>query len=372
MPGSTAHIDLAALKANIALVRARVPTNVKILFVVKADGYGHGGSAVARAGEEAGVDYLGVVTVDEGEMLRARGIKLPILLLGPILPAEIPRALRLRITIPVYDSRFADHLAWTALRLGITASVHVKVDTGMGRFGVALKDASRLFDHLTGKPSLRVEGVFTQLSSADSTDQEDRAYTKKQIQLFQGLLKQLSQRSLLPPLRHIGNSAGLIQYQGLVTAPPLNMVRIGTLFYGYPEVPAAWVKEIRPVARLTASVVTARTIDAGSFIGYARSYRAAAPRRVAVIGVGYGSGIPPQLANRGKLWIRGRLAPIVGRIYLDHTMIDVTEIDGVSLGDEVEIFGPHLPADWLASQAGLKVCELLVPALKAAEKRVHQ
>ncbi len=371
MPGTTAWIDLARLQANIALVRKRLPNGVKILFVVKSDAYGHGIVPTARAGIQAGIDHLGVVTVEEGERLRASGIDIPILLLGPILPEEIPRAIELRLTIQVSDRYFAVRLAQEAERLRIRPSVHVKVDTGMGRFGIAVGEALGLVEELTREPALRVEGIYTHFSSADSLDPEDRAYTLRQIEIFTELLYTLKRRSLLPPLCHIANSAGFIQYQEDVTIPPLNMVRIGTLFYGYPEVDAPWVSGIKPVARLTAPVVALRAVKEGEFVGYARSYRASTSRRVAVIAAGYGTGLPPGLADHGNVWVRGRLTPVVGRIYLDHAVIDVTEVDGVSIGDEVEIIGPHVPADRLAAMIGLEVCELLVPALNGAEKRVY-
>ncbi len=371
MPGPIAWIDLPRLRSNIALVRDRLPEGVKILFVVKSDAYGHGLVPTARAGIRAGVDQLGVVTVGEGERLRADGIELPILLLGPILPDEVPRAIELGLTIPVFDREFAARLAREGERLRLRPSVHVKVDTGMGRFGVSVEKAVPLVAGLARIPALRVEGIYTHLSSADSLDPEARAYTIRQIRMFTELLRVLADRSLLPPLRHIANSAGFIQYQEAVTAPPLNMVRIGTLFYGYPEVDAPWVSAVRPVARLTAPVVALRTVQEGEFVGYARSYRAPTPRRVAVIAAGYGTGLPPGLADQGRVWVRGRLVPVVGRIYLDHAVIDVTEVDGVAIGDEVEIVGPHVPADRLAAGIGLEVCELLVPVLSGAEGRVY-
>ena len=371
MPGTTAWIDLAKLRANIARVRERLPGGIKVLFVVKSDAYGHGIVPAARAGIQAGVEQLGVVTVGEGEELRTAGIDVPILLLGPILPEEIPRAIELGLAIQVSDQRFAVRLAQAAERLHARPSVHVKVDTGMGRFGVSTGDAVELVETLSRISALRVEGIYTHLSSADSVDPDARAYTLRQIEVFVSLLRALERRSLLPRLRHIANSAGFIQYENEVTAPPFTMVRIGTLFYGYPEVDAPWVAEIEPVARLTAPVVALRTVREGEFVGYARSYRASTPRRVAVITAGYGTGLPPGLADRGYVWVRGKLAPVVGRIYLDHAVIDVTEVDGVTIGDEVEIIGPHIPADRLAAEIGLEVCELLVPALSGAERRVY-
>ena len=370
MPSPVAYIDLGAVRTNIGVTQARLPKTVKLLFVVKSDGYGHGLVEMARAGQAAGVDYLGVVTVDEGVELRAHGIDIPILILAPILPTEIHRAVAAGLTLSISDGSCVPALATAAGERRV--AVHIKVDTGMGRFGAAPAAVPALIERLGQEPALHVEGIFTQLSSADSTNPAGRAYTNRQIETFMRLLDTLQQRSLLPPLRHIGNSAGLIQYPERVTAPPLNMVRIGTLVYGYPEVRADWTGAIQRVARFAAPVVAIREMRMGEFAGYNRSYQAEAPRRIAVIAAGYGTGIPPQLAGRGRVWIRGGLAPIVGNIYLDHTMIDVTDIDPVEVGDAAEIFGPHLPADRVAGWAGLRVCELLVPALMQARRRVYR
>ncbi len=372
MPGSVAIIDLAVVHANISLIRQRLPKGIRLLFVVKSDGYGHGLVPMAQVGVDSGVDYLGVVTVDEGIELRHRGIKLPILLLAPILPAEVERAVATDLTVSVSDWRVAAALAAAARRQGKQATVHVKVDTGMGRFGALPPAVPAIIAHLDHEPGLYVEGIFTQLSSAASTAPGAREYTVAQIDTFMSLIHALARDSLLPPIRHIANSAGFIQYPQQVTAAPLNMVRIGTLIYGYPEVAAAWTGNIRPAARLTAPVIATRTLEQGKFVGYGRNYQAADVRRVAVIAAGYGTGVPPRLAARGHVWIRGQLAPIVGAVYLDHTMIDVTAIDVVRVGDVAEIFGPHIPADRAAAWADLRVCELLVPALTQARRRVYR
>ncbi len=372
MPGSVAVIDLAVVRANISLIRQRLPNGIQLLFVVKSDGYGHGIVPMAQVGVDSGVDSLGVVTVDEGIELRRHGIKLPILLLAPILPAEAERAVTTDLTVSISDWRTAALLAAAARRRGKQATVHVKVDTGMGRFGVVPTAVPAILARLDHEPGLHVEGIFTQLSSAASTTAGAREYTEAQIDTFMSLIHALAHDSLLPAVRHIANSAGFIQYPQRVTAAPLNMVRIGTLIYGYPEVAAAWTGNIRPPAQLTAPVIAIRTLERGKFVGYGRNYQAADVRRVAVIAAGYGTGVPPGLAARGHVWIRGQLAPIVGTVYLDHTMIDVTAIDAVRVGDVAEIFGPHLPADRAAAWADLRVCELLVPALTQARRHVYR
>jgi len=372
MTSSLARIDLATLAKNIEQIRDHLPQGLKVLFAVKSDGYGHGIEAVSHTAEEAGIEYLGVATVEEGASIRHAGVKLPILMLGPILPSEARVALDLDLTFQVSDVEFAQFLAHLAKKMGKKVCVQVNVDTGMGRFGVLSENAVLLLTQLRRLPALDIEGVFSHLAAADSELPEDQSYTLKQIEHFESLLAELDHANLLPPLRHIGNSAGVIQYKDRVTSPRMNMVRIGTLFYGYLEVGRPWAEMVEPVATLTTQVVGLKELSPGDCVGYSRTYKASCQQRVAILSIGYGSGLTPPLSNRGQVWLKGKYAPVIGRICLDHTIVDVTDIDGVSVGDEVEVFGLHLPADHLAEMAGLPVCEVLVPALRGAGDRVYQ
>jgi len=152
----------------------------------------------------------------------------------------------------------------------------------------------------------------------------------------------------------------------------MNMVRIGTLFYGYLEVCRPWAERVAPVATLFTYIIALKRVSSGDCVGYGRAYRCCGPRKLAIVPIGYGSGLNPRLACGGGMWVRGNRAPIVGKICLDHTIIDVSGIGGVSIGDEVEVVGPHIPADHLAENTGLAVCEALVPTLNAAAKRIYQ
>ena len=371
MTSSLARIDLATLAKNIEQIRVHLPQGMKVLFAVKSDGYGHGIEAVSHTAEEAGIEYLGVATVEEGTKIRHAGVKLPVLLLGPVLPSEACVALDLDLTFQVSDLEFAQFLAHLAKKMGKKVRVQVNVDTGMGRFGVLSENAGLFLTQLRRLPALDIEGVFSHLAAADSELPEDQSYTLKQIERFESLLAELDNDSLLPSLRHIGNSAGVIQYKDRVTSPLMNMVRIGTLFYGYLEVWHPWAKRVEPVATLTTQVVGLKRLSPGDYIGYNRTHKASHHQRVAILSIGYGSGLAPPLSNRGQVWLKGKYAPIIGKICLDHTIVDVTDIDGVSVGDEVEVFGLHLPADHLAEMAGLPVCEILVPALRGAADRVY-
>lgn len=372
MPSSSARINLTTLAENIERIRAGLPQELRVLFAVKSDGYGHGLEAVSHTAEEAGIEYLGVATVEEGAGIRHAGVKLPVLLLGPVLPSEGRAALDLDLTFQVSDLEFAQFLADLAKQMGKKARVQVNVDTGMGRFGLLPEDAVLLLSQLRRLPAVDIEGVFSHLAVADSEIPEDQSYTIKQIEIFESLLSELDHANRLPPLRHIGSSAGVIQYKDRVTSPRMNMVRIGTLFYGYLEVRRPWAERVTPVATLTSRVIGLKELSLGDCVGYGRTYKASRHQRIAVLSIGYGSGLAPTLSNRGQVWLKERYAPVIGKICLDHTIVDVTEIDGVAIGDTAEVFGPHLPADRLAQMAGLAICEVIVPALRGATARVYK
>jgi len=371
MPNSLARIDLRTFATNVEQIRPSLPSDLKLLLPVKSDAYGHGLEAIARAATEIGMAGLAAASLEEGERIRRAGVSLPVLLLSPILPGQARAALTLSLTAQVFDVETAEHLSRAARELGTTARLHVNVDTGMRRFGVRPDLAVGLFRRLQELPSLEVEGIFTHLAAADSESAEDRVFTLTQIGRFRSLLAELEQVGLLPPLRHVANSAALIQFTDEVTAPPLNMARVATLFLGYPEVRRPWAERVRPVATLTTTVIALRDLAPGDSLGYGRAYRASRSERVAVLPIGYGSGYSPQLARGGEVLVRDRIAPLVGRICLEHTFVDVTRIPGVSIGDEVEVLGPRLPADRVAEKAGLAVCQFLVPALRGAHARVY-
>ena len=371
MAQTVARVDLSILIENIDLVRNRVPRGMKVLFAVKSDAYGHGIEEISRSAEAAGIDYLGVDTVDEGVEIRSAGIKLPILLLAPILPCEIDRALQSDLTPSIGDIDSARLIANRARGMGRRASVQVNVDTGMGRFGARVDRGVALFERLSQVGDLTVEGVFSHLSFAESETSEAREHSLLQIERFRTLLASLDDAHLLPSLRHIGNSASLIQFPQSILSAPFNMVRIGTLLYGYPEVRRPSIDGVRPIAKLSAYVLFVKDLPIGACVGYDCTYRTTEAKRIAVVSIGYGSGLSPTFSGCGRVYVRGEYAPVVGRICLDHTIIDVSHVRNVAPGDEVEIFGPHQGADQLASLAGISICQLLVPTLQAAKERTY-
>jgi len=366
-----AQIDIGKLLRNIEIVRSRL-RGVKLLFPVKADAYGHGAIRIAKLAEEAGVDYLGVANLFEALELRQEGIRLPILILSASRPDLAEKLAEADVTVSVSTPEMAGSLEQAAAKAGKKVKVHIKVDTGMGRNGVLAEEAYDFALKLHREcPHLEVEGIFSHFSASYSEDPADQEYTRGQIRTFNRLLEALEAAGRLPPLRHIANSSGLIQYEEEVTSGHYNMVRPGVLLYGYPEVHRTWTAEIRPIMTLRTWVVCLKRMSPGRYIGYGRQYRTDSERLIATLPVGYADGVHPLLANRGEVVIKGRRAPIVGGISMDQLTVDVTHIPGVRVGDEVELISPKLPAEEIARKIGARFTEVVLTALSRRVARVY-
>jgi len=366
-----ARIDLGQLARNIELVRRRLG-KVKLLFPVKADGYGHGAVEIARLAEEVGMDYLGVANLFEALELRRAGIRLPILILSASRPQLAKALAQAEVTVTVSVPEMASALEEAAARARKTVKVHVKVDTGMGRNGVLTEEALEFVLWLEREcPHLEIEGIFSHFSVAYSEDPEDQEYTRAQIRSFNQVLAELEGLRKLPPLRHIANSSGLIQYEDEVTKGYYNMVRPGVLLYGYPEVRRPWTEGIQPIMTLVSWVVSLKKMPPGRYIGYGRQYQTDSEKRIATLPVGYADGIHPCLANRGEVVILGRRAPIVGGISMDQLTVDVTHIPGVRVGTEVELISPAIPAEEIAQRVGARFTEVVLTALSRRVARVY-
>lgn len=366
-----ALIDLDQLVRNIATVRARVGEHIKILFPVKADAYGHGAVRVAQAAERAGIDYFGVANIGEALELREAGIKTPILILSSSRLAHIPELVRADVDITISSLEFAQALAAEAHRQGRKVRVQVKVDTGMGRNGALPQNALKLCRAIAQMPSLEFVGIFSHFACAYSEKEEDQRYTRQQIRIFNDLLAQLDREGILPSLRHIANSSGLIQYESEVTTGYYNMVRPGILLYGYPEVQRPWTEPIKPILRVRTWIVTMNELPAGSFIGYGRRFQTQRTSKIVTIPVGYADGIIWLLANVGEVVIHGKRAPMVGAISMDQTTVDATDIPDIKLGDEVELIGPQMPAEEIARRIGANFIEVVLTALSKRVARVY-
>ncbi|NLA12077.1 MAG: alanine racemase [Firmicutes bacterium] len=355
-----AEIDLDCIEHNLNELCRLLGPDVAIMAVVKADGYGHGAVEVARVVLEAGASWLGVALIDEGAALRRAGIDAPILLLGHTDPADSPQLLEYRLTPTVCDLETAGLFSRYFSSRSRRWPVHLKIDTGMGRLGVSPAESIELMDVLSRLPGLELEGVFTHLSSAD--DEAGAAYTAEQLSLFESALAGAGERGVHPPLCHAANSAAALLYP----QSRYNLVRIGIALYGY--YPSPWVQQkaavkLEPAMLLKSKISFLKKVPPQTPLSYGRTFHTAKDTVVATVSAGYADGYQRALSNRGEVLVRGRRAPVVGRICMDQLMIDVSGIEGAAPGDEVILYGgrgpEHIAVEEVAALLGTINYELL-------------
>jgi len=376
-----AEVDLSAIAANVRELCRVVKPAARLMVAVKANAYGHGSVEVARTALAHGADWLGVARFEEALELREAGIAAPILIFG-YTPARCTRELiRLHLTQSVHCLDAARALSEQAAGSGDRLKVHLKVDTGMGRLGiltdehrpglsgVAPADAAvREVMQMAGLPGLHLEGVFTHFASADSAD---KSYTHGQLALFERFLDRLKKAGLSIEIRHAANSGGIID----MPQTHLDMVRAGISLYGlYPsgEVRQSTIT-LTPALTWKARIVHLKKVPAGFYVSYGMTHRTAQPTTIATVPVGYGDGYSRLLSNRGIMLVGGRRVPIVGRVCMDLTMIDVGQIPGVAVDEEVVILGRQgaeaVSADEIADLLGTINYEV-VTAISARVPRV--
>jgi len=324
-----AQIDLENLEHNFLQVKKRLDPGTKILVTVKAEAYGHGLIPVSKKLESCGVDFLGVASIDEGIALRKAGIKCPVLVLGLIFKNDFPPLFEYDLTISVCDAELSAALNNKARLLGKKANVHIKVDTGMGRIGIAHYDAYKLVQKICSFKNIKVEGIFTHFAFADM----NKKFTSYQIDLFDKLIKRLTGAKIDIPLVHAANSMGILDYRN----SHFNMVRPGLVIYGlYPKVNLK--VNLKPVLSLKTKVVFAKNVPAGSGISYGHEYVTPRPTRIVTLPIGYGDGYPRNLSNKAPVLIAGKRFRICGRICMDQVMVDVGNTP-VKIGDEAVLIG---------------------------------
>jgi len=345
---SWAEIDLDAIAHNLREVRRVCRPQARIMAVVKADAYGHGASAVARTVLENGADTLGVARAEEGLALRRAGIRARILVFGYSSPELAGKLLEHDLTQTIFSLEQARHFSAAAGSRRQRLKAHLKIDTGMGRLGFVADPAVRGGVEEAGQlqraieqvsavarlPFLDIEGIYTHFAAADGAD---KASARRQFALFRDFLARLQRLGLRFPLRHAANSAAIID----LPETHLDMVRAGIMLYGL--YPAAEVNrervELRPAMQLKARVAQVREVPAGFRVSYGSTYEAPRPTRLATVTVGYADGYSRLLSSRGSMLVRGCRAPVVGRVCMDQTVLDVGRIEGVRPGDEVVVFG---------------------------------
>jgi alanine racemase len=327
------EVDLGAIAGNLRQVRHIVGPDVALMVVLKADGYGHGAVRIARTAINNGARMLGVACLSEGVLLRRAEIDAPILVLGYTPAWQARDAVLHDVTATVFDLDTARAFSRAAGEVGRTARVHVKVDTGMGRLGLLPDQVLPFLQQAVLLPDLEIEGILTHFSVADEAD---KGYTRWQLDRFTAVLDQIDQAGIAIPLVHAANSAALL------TLPEarFDMVRLGIALYGLAPSPDTPLPPgFHPALSFKTRVAQVKSLPPGSAVSYGNTYRTQGKEIIAVIPVGYADGFRRAPAHWGHVLVRGQQAPIVGRVCMDQTMIDVTHIPGVRQGDEVVLIG---------------------------------
>lgn len=363
-----AEVNLAHLRHNLRVVeKTLAATNSKppaVWGVLKADAYGHGSAAVARTLERAGMPGLCVALLEEAIELRDAGIRIPILVMGGYYGPrrEGLEEILARDLVPVvYDAGHIERLGMLTHfdDDGRRVGVHLKVDTGMGRLGVSISELDDVLDALEARPHVRLDGLMTHLACADA---EDLEATRHQLALFQKVLGRVRARGFAPRYVHMANSAAVLR----MPETHFDAVRPGIALFGVSPV-ASVGSELKPVIRIRTEIVSTRTIEAGQAIGYGHSWRATRQSVIATVPMGYADGLDRKLTNAGHALIRGRRVPIAGTVSMDMTMLDVTDVPGVRIGDEAVFLGGQegplgrdvITAEEIASTTGTIPWEVL-------------
>ncbi len=348
-----ARIHLDAIEQNIEHLRGNLAEGVKMMVVVKADAYGHG--AIQTTSLLSLKEYVwgfAVATLDEAIVLKRSGITKPILVLGCVFPEQRADAIENNIRMTVYEEDMAKEISDLAAALKRKAYIHIKIDTGMGRIGfpVNVQSAAQI-EKICGLPGIIPEGMYTHFSKADEAD---KAYTEKQMGGFLWMKEELKRRQTVFSYYHCSNSAGIIEEKGT----DQNLVRAGISTYGmYPseEVCKDQVSLV-PALELISHVAHVKWVEKGELISYGGTFETCRRTKIVTVPVGYGDGYPRSLSNKGYVLIRGKKAPIIGRVCMDQFMVDATDIEEVKFGDRVTLVGRDgdevLPVEVLSELSG--------------------
>jgi alanine racemase len=333
-----AEVDLSAIRNNVRGLLSLLSPGASLCAVVKADGYGHGAVQAARACLEAGAASLGIALVDEGIELRRAGFTGPILVLGYTGPEGVRRALGWGLSMTVISTDNARMIAAEAASQGRVASLHLKIDTGMARLGIAPEDAGGTALEISSMPGARLEGVSSHFADSDSAD---GAFAAEQLRRFESALAGIESAGVRVPNRHMANSGAVLFHP----EAHFDMVRPGIALYGLrastDRVPPFTP---HPAMALRARVSQVRTVPAGQTVGYGRTFRAARDSRIAVLPLGYADGVSRALSNRGSVGFPSGRAPIAGRVCMDQLTLDVTDLPDVREGSVATVFGQGGPS----------------------------
>jgi alanine racemase len=326
------EIDLKQLKHNFQLIMQDKPEGLQIVSVVKDEGYGHGLFQVAQTALDCGAALLGLVTLDEALALRERNIKAPVLLMGDREEKELPWCLDHNLTCCVSEPHTVKKLGQLAARAGKRIAIHLKVNTGMNRYGIRWDQTGPLLELICSTKSLVLEGVLSHFAQSDETD---KGFALLQLERFREVLRGIEQAGLRVKLRHLCNSGGFLD----LPQAHFDMARLGILPLGvYPSSVCRRIPGIEPVMSVKARIAAIQKLEPGDSVGYGMRYTAASPRRLAVLPIGYGDGFP-RVRNQGCALIHGRRAPLIGGVAMDAAMFDITDIPEAHLWDEAVLMG---------------------------------
>lgn len=362
---SWVEVDLDNFIGNLKEIKRLIGPHVDFMQAVKADAYGHGAIEISNVALKNGARMLGVANADEGIQLRVGGIVAPIVILGPSIESEIEEIIKYNLTPSVSNLVFTRKLQKAVTKAGRTISVHIEVDTGMGRGGTMHDEALQLIYDVLALPDIKLEGIFTHLASSEIAV----PYNDRQWQLFSNLLNEIEARNIRIPVRHMDNSGGILNYPQF----DLDMVRPGIMSYGIYPSPAVEAKaRLAPVMSFKTTIVLIKDFPPGYGIGYNSTYITQRETRIATIPVGYGDGYGVILSNKGEALIKGKRAPVVGRISMDLCTIDVTDISDCAVGDEVVLLGKqgdeYISANEIADKAKTISYEVLCALGKRAPR----
>jgi len=326
------EVDLRALEFNYRQIKKRIPADVKLLAVVKADAYGHGAIPVSLRLEKLGVEYLGVAIPEEGVELRKGGVKTPILVLGGIFGEEVEQIFRFHLTPVIFKKDSLEVLSREAERRRRKVKVHLKVDTGMGRLGVPLNHWPDFLREVRRFPRIEAEGILSHFSMTD----EEKEFTQNQWSAFQGAVAIAQELGISSRYLHMASSATLTAFPAYAA----RLVRPGIMLYGsYPSPAFRTLIPLKPVMTLKTRIHFLKSVPPGTRISYGGTFKAKRESLIATLPIGYADGYSRHLSNHGEVLIHGKRVPVVGKICMDFIMVDVTDIPRVSAGDEVVLMG---------------------------------
>jgi len=360
------YINLGMLEENLRAIRSCVGPGTGVLCVVKANAYGHGAVEVSRRLETAGGNYLGVATVDEGIELRENGIKLPILIMSGVFPwDELEPVVKNELSVVVHEAALLKRIVDASPSFVKPLKVHIKVDTGMGRLGFGAGEMAFVGKQIKNKTNIICEGIMSHFASSEIRD----GYGLQQVAYFREAKMELQRAGVSPSLAHMANSGAAIVYP----EAHFDMVRVGISLYGsYSARALAERLPLKQVMKFVTKIALVREFPAGHTLSYGRTYVTEKQTRIAYIPVGYADGYPRSLSNKGFVLIKDRKCSIVGIVCMDWSLVDITDVDGAGVGEEVILLGPGntqtISADELAELAGTIPYEILCKISKRVQR----